>query len=443
MFGFLKKKIQEAIGSFSKKAEKEADVVEEPEEKKEDLEKEIKESAKKGIIKEKKAETKEQEKEKKHEQKPKEEKQREEKKQLEKKKEEIKKEIKEHKTIHEEKVIKKVEEEKPEIIERKKENIIEKKEEDKKPGFFGKLFGAKEEKKAEEEKPKGFFGKISDSFTQVSLSENKFEELFWDLEIGLLENNVAVEVIEKIKKDLRKELVDKKLPRGQLEQKVISALKESIEGLFNVEKIDLIKRVKTKKPYVIIIIGINGSGKTTTIGKLINLFKKNNLTCVVGACDTFRAAAIQQLEEHTNKLGVKLIKHDYGSDPAAVAFDTVQHARAKGEDIVLIDTAGRLHSNTNLMAELDKVMRVVKPDMKIFIGESIAGNDVVEQVKLFNEKAGIDGIILSKADIDEKGGAAISVSYVTGKPILFLGMGQGYDDLIEFNKEKILAQIGF
>ncbi len=163
---------------------------------------------------------------------------------------------------------------------------------------------------------------------------------------------------------------------------------------------------------------------------------------VLAAADTFRAAAIQQLEEHANKLGVKIIKHDYESDPAAVAFDAIKHAESKGIDIVLIDTAGRQHANKNLMQELEKVIRVNKPDLKVFIGESITGNDCVEQAKQFNETVGIDVIVLTKADVDEKGGAAISISYVTGKPIIYLGMGQTYDDLVPFNKEKILESVG-
>jgi len=161
----------------------------------------------------------------------------------------------------------------------------------------------------------------------------------------------------------------------------------------------------------------------------VNLFKKNGLKCVIAASDTFRAAAIQQLQEHADKLGVKMIKHDYGADPAAVAFDAIKYAEANRADVVLIDTAGRLHSNVNLMDEMKKVVRVAKPDLKIFIGESITGNDCVEQAKKFNEAIGIDGIILAKADLDDRGGAAISVSFVTKKPILYIGTGQGYDDL--------------
>ena len=167
------------------------------------------------------------------------------------------------------------------------------------------------------------------------------------------------------------------------------------------------------------------------------------LGVVLAAADTFRAAAIDQLQLHADKLKVKLIKHDYGSDPAAVAFDAVKHAQSTDKDVVLIDTAGRIHSNINLMEELSKIIRVAKPDLKIFVGESITGNDCTEQAKKFDDAVGIDGIILSKADVDDKGGAAISVSYVTKKPILYLGIGQEYDDLEFFKKESILQSIGF
>jgi fused signal recognition particle receptor len=162
----------------------------------------------------------------------------------------------------------------------------------------------------------------------------------------------------------------------------------------------------------------------------------------MAAADTFRAAAIDQLQLHADKLGIKLIRHDYGSDPAAVAFDAIKHAEASKKDVVLIDTAGRLHSNTNLMDEMKKIMRVAKPDLKLFVGESITGNDCTEQAKQFDQAVGIDGIILAKADVDEKGGAAISVSYVTKKPIFYLGVGQEYPDLQQFDKDKLIASIG-
>jgi len=308
-----------------------------------------------------------------------------------------------------------------------------------------------EEKKKKQKEPvvvekKGLFSKVSDVFTKVNLSDQRFEELFYDLEIVMLENNVAVEVIEKIKFDLKKELTTGKVSRVGVEKMIINTLRTSIEELFDVDGIDLLKQAhlkkKDNKPYIITMIGVNGSGKTTTMAKLVHYFQHNGFSCVMAASDTFRAAAIHQLEEHANKLGVKLIKHDYNADPSAVAFDAVAHAKAQNIDVVLIDTAGRMHSNTNLLEELKKLVRVNKPDMKIFVGESITGNDCVEQAKEFDKSVGIDAIILSKADVDDKGGAAISVSYVTKKPILYLGNGQNYSSLTPFDSNLILESLG-
>ena len=292
------------------------------------------------------------------------------------------------------------------------------------------------------EEKESFFGKLKQSITTKTISAEKFEELFWDLELVLLENNVSVEVIEKIKEDLKVELVDKPLPRD-VPTKIEETLKRTLDEILTFDKIDLIENSNQKKPLIIALFGINGSGKTTSIAKLTKYFQNHNKTVVLAACDTFRAAAIQQLEEHANRLGVKIIKHDYGSDAAAVAYDAIKYAEKNKIDVVLIDTAGRLHSNTNLMQELDKIIRVTKPDFKIFIGESITGNDCIEQAKRFNELTEMDGTILTKADVDEKGGAPLSIAYTIKKPILFLGMGQKYEDLEEFNKEKILESLGF
>lgn len=299
-----------------------------------------------------------------------------------------------------------------------------------------------EERKEEKEEKKGIFKKITERITKQTISEQKFDSLFWDLEVILMENNVAVDVIEKIKDDLKKNIVDVPLDRGKILKAVNDSLKESIEELFSVEPFDLVQKIKGKKPFVIVFVGINGSGKTTTIAKVARLLQKNGLSCVIAASDTFRAASIEQLQKHADSLKVKLVKHNYGADPAAVAFDAVRHAEAHRIDAVLIDTAGRLHSNVNLMDELKKIVRVAKPDLKIFVGESITGNDCVEQAKQFNDSVGIDGIILAKADIDEKGGAAVSISYVTKKPILYLGVGQGYEDLKKFNSGEIIKSIG-
>jgi len=293
-----------------------------------------------------------------------------------------------------------------------------------------------EPKEVEEEK--GFFGKL----LAKKINDDKFEALFFELEIILLENNVSVEVIDKIKADMKEEIVGKPLKRSKILDIIQDTLAKSIKEVLTIDHIPFDKLIESKTPYVVCLLGINGSGKTTSIAKLASRLKDQGKTVVLAAADTFRAAAIDQLQEHADNLGLKLIKHDYGSDPAAVAFDAIEHARAKNVDVVLIDTAGRIHSNTNLMNEMKKIIKVSNPDLKIFVGESITGNDCVVQANAFNEAVGIGGIILSKVDIDEKGGAAISVSYVTKAPIFYIGTGQEYKDLEVFNPAKVLESLG-
>jgi fused signal recognition particle receptor len=298
-----------------------------------------------------------------------------------------------------------------------------------------------EQEPAQEEKPeinekKGFFDRF-----RTKLDEEKFEELFQELEMILLQNNVAYEVVEKIKKSLAEQLIGKNLKDVKIED----ALKNAIENIL-LPSPDFLKEIKTsltqKQPFVIAFVGINGSGKTTTIAKVANMIKKNKLSVCLAAADTFRAAAIQQLEEHASRLGVPIIKKDYGADPASVGFDAIAYAKKHHIDVVLIDTAGRMNTKDSLMKEMEKIIRVNKPDMKIFIGESITGNDATQQAKDFNEAIDLTGIILSKADVDEKSGAVLSVSYVTKKPILFLGVGQTYNDLEVFDKKKIIERLG-
>lgn len=348
------------------------------------------------------------------------------------------------KEVHKEEAVSKHEHPKKEEPKEKfKEEVVEDK------GFFQKIFQKKEEKLIEEGKKiekldekEGVFEKLRQVVATKKLSENKFNDIFWELEMVLMENNVAVEVIDKIKADLKKNLVDIPIKKDDFDNAIVNSLDESIREVLSIKGIDLVEEAKKKKPLVICFLGTNGSGKTTSISKVAKMFMNNNMSVVMAAADTFRAAAIEQLEKHATNLGVKMIKHDYGSDAAAVAFDAIEHAKAKNKDVVLIDTAGRLHSNKDLLDELKKIIKVSKPDLKIFVGESITGNDCVEQAKEFNASVGIDGIILAKADIDEKGGAALSVSYVTKKPILYLGTGQGYDDLEKFDPDKIMRTLG-
>ncbi len=324
-------------------------------------------------------------------------------------------------------------------------NIVKEKEEKAKEEVKEEIEGVEEKAKAgeiAEKEKKSLIERIKSKITKVEISEAEFEKVFWELERVLLENNVALEAIEKIRDELKKELVGKSVSRKEVEKEIRKTLKETLEKIM-LEPFDLIAEIKKKKePYVIVFFGINGSGKTTSIAKLAHLLLEKKLSCVLAASDTFRAASIEQLQEHADKLKVELIKHKYGADPAAVAFDAIAHAKATGIKAVLVDTAGRMHSNVNLMEEMKKICRVAKPDMRIFVGEAIVGNDAVEQAKEFSEKVGIDAIILTKADVDEKGGAAVSVSYVTKKPIIYLGTGQRYSAFEEFDKKKIIESLG-
>ncbi len=303
----------------------------------------------------------------------------------------------------------------------------------------------KEEGKAKPKvEKKGLLSKVKQKVTTKKISARQFDTLFWDLEVELLENNVAFEVIEKIKQDLKKRLVDEPLKRGQVEKIILNSLKKSVEELLVWEEVNIVEKVKSKKekPYVICFVGTNGSGKTTTIAKLSHLLKEQGLSSVLVASDTFRKAAIEQLETWGKKLDTKVIKHDYNADPSAVAFDGIKFAKQKNLDVVLIDTSGRLHSNKNLMREMEKIIRVSKPDMKILVAESITGNDAVEQAKEFDKTIGIDGVILTKSDVDEKGGTILSMSYVSRKPILYLGVGQEPEDLKYPEQEEIMKNLG-
>jgi len=303
-----------------------------------------------------------------------------------------------------------------------------------------------EQQVEEEIKEGGFFSKIR-KFFGYQITDTDFEELFEELELLLLENNVAIEVVEKIKAELKTQLINREMKKNELSKELKSALKKSIEDILIqpediIEQIKQYKKENTKEPYKILFFGINGTGKTTSIAKFAHLCLKNKLSCILAAADTFRAASIEQLQIHADKLGVKMIKHTYGSDPSAVAFDAIKYAQQNNIDIVLVDTAGRMHTKENLLHEMEKISRVTKPNLKVFVAEAIAGNDATEQARAFNQMIGIDGSILSKTDVDEKGGTIISISYVTKKPILYLGVGQEYKDLELFDKKKFIERLG-
>ena len=302
----------------------------------------------------------------------------------------------------------------------------------------------KELKKVEERV--GFIERLTKTITETKISSERFDRIFEGLETELLNNNVSLGVVEKIKEKLKVDLVETSIKRGQISEIIRDDLKDVIFSVISApEKINLFARINEIKisgrPAVLLFVGANGHGKTTTIAKVAHLLKQNNLSCVFAASDTFRAASIEQLEEHAKKLSVRVVKQTYGADPAAVAFDAVKHATANKISCVLVDSAGRQHTNANLMDELKKIKRVAKPDLTIFVGESIAGHDVVDQITDYNKAIGIDGIILTKADVDEKGGAIISAIHSANKPVLFLGVGQEYEDLQEFRPDEFVDKI--
>ncbi len=348
-----------------------------------------------------------------------------------------------------------------------KEEIKEKQEETKQ-NFFSKIFKKKskteevkeELKKDEEEIEKieeqrekineevpeteklSFLTKLKSTFS-YKISEDDFNSLFDDLEMLLLENNVAMEATEFLKKKLSQNLIGKEIKKDNLESEIKKELKEALNEILidPDDPLDAIK-LKKEKPFVMLFFGINGTGKTTSIAKIAYLLKENKISVTMAAADTFRAASIEQISEHGKKLNIPVIKQTYNSDPAAVGFDAIKYAKAHSIDVVLIDTAGRMHTKSNLMEEMKKISRVTQPDLKIFVAESIAGNDAIEQAKTFHEAIEIDGSILSKADIDEKGGTILSISYATKKPIFYLGTGQNYQDLKLFNKQDFIKSLG-
>jgi fused signal recognition particle receptor len=288
---------------------------------------------------------------------------------------------------------------------------------------------------------------VFSTFVKKTLTEKNLDDAINELRILLISNDVAVDTADEICKSIIESFKGQQITRLTSTKKMLfDTLKEAIIEILTPEKeIDIIKEIKEKNslklPYIIVFLGINGTGKTTTIAKFAHFLKKHKITSIAAASDTFRAGAIEQLSQHMNNVGIKVIKHGYKSDPASVAYDAIEHATAKNIDTVLIDTAGRQVNDQNLMREMQKIVRISEPDLVIFIGDSLAGNDVLYQAKEFKKSVGIDANILTKLDADAKGGAALSISFETRKPILFVGTGQGYEDLELFDRNAFLSSI--
>ena len=311
-----------------------------------------------------------------------------------------------------------------------------------------------EESKVEEkiEERRGLLSRIahriSEAVVYTRLSEDKISKLCENLFIQLVECDVAVEVSEAITEAVKRELSELKIPRfGSDKEKLIKdcirrAILNVIGDVPDVDFLDLVKKIyEERSPVVILFLGPNGYGKTTTIAKVGYLLKKSGYSVIFAAADTFRAGAIEQLEEHGRRLGIKVIKHRYGADPAAVIHDAIAHAESKGIDFVLVDTAGRMHTDVNLMDELKKIYRVAEPDLSIFVADALLGNEALEVAKTYSKYVNIDGLIITKVDAYPKGGSILTFLVVLRKPIYFLGVGQRYEDLMPFRKEWFIDQL--
>ena len=291
---------------------------------------------------------------------------------------------------------------------------------------------------------------LSNAVSKIVVTELKAEKLrpiLDDFRFSLIENDVAVSVAYYITDELEKRLDGVQVKRISDRKDLVKDTLHQvlIEILTTKETINLIQLIeekrKLKEPFIILFVGINGTGKTTSIAKVAKFLMKKGYSVVLAGSDTYRPGSIEQLEQHSKKLGVRMIKHDYGADPAAVAYDTINHAQSRGINVVLIDTAGRIQTDRNLMSELAKIKRVVSPDLTILVIDALIGNDAVLQSEEFHSSVTVDGSILTKVDADVKGGASLSVAHITGKPIIFIGVGQNYEDLEAFEPERFTNMI--
>jgi len=277
---------------------------------------------------------------------------------------------------------------------------------------------------------------------ELIVSEKDVADALDELEVVLLESDVALPATESIIAHVRKGLVGKHRKIGEsVDNLVVSALKTALLEVLG-SGFDLVGYIRShQKPVKILFTGVNGTGKTTTVAKIGSYLKKQGLTVVIGAGDTYRAGAIEQISVHAERLGIKVIQHQEGADPSAVLFDTVQYAQSHKLDVVLADTAGRFHNKANLMSQLEKIKRVMKPDLVVYVDEAVAGNDAVTRAFEFDKTVGADAVVLTKADMDSRGGAAISIAHTIGKPLMFLGVGQAYDDIMPFEPARVVDEL--
>ncbi len=283
--------------------------------------------------------------------------------------------------------------------------------------------------------------------SQKELSDKDISQILDEFLLVLVENDVAYTVAKKICDSLQERLkvaqfrrfADSTEPaKAVLREILLELLKGSGEESF----FKVLSASKNEhKPAVILFVGVNGTGKTSSIAKIGHLLLRKGFSVVIAAADTYRTGAIEQIEEHARRIGIKTIKHDYGADAAAVAFDAVNYAAAHGTNVVLVDTAGRMQTNRNLLEEMKKIARVAKPNLTVLVVDALTGNDAVEQGKTFSDAVNIDGVVLTKLDADAKGGSAISLATIIAKPIFFATVGQDYDDLISFEPDQMVSRI--
>jgi fused signal recognition particle receptor len=297
------------------------------------------------------------------------------------------------------------------------------------------------------DKLKAQFSSFYDRIAKTELQGKDLDKVLDEFQLSLVENDVAVSVADYVANELKEKLKDIQFTRFSDPRKGVKTILGEVllSVLDRAGRLDLFEFIEKKRkagePAVIVFVGINGTGKTTSIAKLAHILQKRGLTCVLAASDTYRTGAIEQLAEHARRIGVRMIQHQYQGDPAAVAYDAVNYARAHGVNAVLIDTAGRMGTNTNLLEEMRKIVRVTKPDLTILVVDALTGNDAVEQGRVFSQAVKIDGIILAKLDADIKGGNAISLSYIMDRPVTLVGTGQGYDDLEPFQPQNIVKNL--